>query len=106
MPNGRKIKEWALYQKVSVTNSGQVIYPDVTHPLRVKVQSAAGIFGEPGYQPEINITVDGDPWILVNTYDSIDMAKAEITKLGGQVGLDQLKLVRVVDLYNVLYPIA
>jgi hypothetical protein len=106
MPDGRKIKEWALYQKVSATYNGQTYYPDASHPLRLKVQSSAGLLGEPNYQPEVNVVIEGEAWILIDSFDSFEIAKQEVTKLGGQVGLDQLKLSRTVDLNNVLYPIS
>lgn len=103
---GRKIKDWAVFKKVYVTYNSQTIYPGVSKPLQIQVQSSVGTPGQTGYIPAVYVQVAGDPWILVDTFESLEIAKVEVRKIGGEIGLDNVRLMRVVDLNNVLYPIS
>lgn len=45
-------------------------------------------------------------WVLEAEDVSFEEAKAKVIELASVIGLDNVKMVRVVDLYTVLYPIA
>ncbi len=103
---GRKIKDWAVFKKVHVIYKDNIIFPGPYYPLKIVVKPASGTPGQQGYSAEVNVNVTGDPWILVDTFDSLELAKAKVREIGGEIGLDNVRLLRVVDLYNVLYPIS
>lgn len=103
---GRKIKDWAVFKKVHVIYKDNVIFSGPQYPLKIVIRPASGTPGTSSYSPEVNANVTGDPWILVDTFDSLELAKAKVREIGGEIGLDNVRLLRVVDLYNVLYPIS
>jgi len=103
---GRKIKDWAVFKKLHVIYQNNVIYPGPNYPLKIVVKPASGVPGQSGYSAEVSVNVIGDPWILVDTFDSLELAKAKVREIGGEIGLDNVRLLRVVDLHNVLYPIS
>lgn len=103
---GRKIKDWAVFKKVHVIYKDNIIFPGSNYPLKIVIKPASGVPGQPGYSAGVSANVDGDPWILVDTFDSLELAKAAVREIGGEIGLDNVRLLRVVDLHNVLYPIS
>lgn len=103
---GRKIKDWAVFKKVHVVYQDNVIFPGPNYPLKIVIKPPSGVPGQPGYSAGVSATVDGDPWVLVDTFDSLELAKAKVREIGGEIGLDNVRLLRVVDLHNVLYPIS
>lgn len=104
---GRKIKEWAVFKKVHVIYQGNIIFPGPSYPLKIVIRPQSGTPGQPEYIAEVSAIVNpGDPWILVDTFDSFELAKAAVREIGGEIGLDNVRLLRVVDLHNVLYPIS
>lgn len=103
---GRKIKDWAVFTKVHVIYQGNVIFPGTSNPLKIVIKPPSGTPGQPGYSAGVSAEVTGAPWTLVDTFDSLELAKAAVRKIGGEIGLDNVRLLRVVDLHNVLYPIS
>lgn len=103
---GRKVKDWAVFKKLHVVYNDQAVYPGDNNRLKIVIREAIGVPGQQNYNPEVAQTVIGDSWILVDTYESLEIAKAEVRKIGGEIGLDNVRLLRVVDLHNVLYPIS
>jgi len=103
---GRKEKRWLVFRKVYVVSEGQLIEPSPTHPLRIRTKQAHGTYGQSGYQAEVNVPVEGDPWILVGEIGSFELAKQYVIDSAKDIGLAKVMLVRAVDLHTVLYPIA
>lgn len=103
---GRKVKDWAVFQKIYVLHKGSPIFPGPSYPLKIVISPQEGQYGQPNYKAEVSATVTGSSWILVDTYESLEIAKEEVRKIGGEIGLDNVRLLRVVDLHNVLYPIS
>jgi len=103
---GRKIKDWAVFKKVHVVYQNNIIFSGPNYPLKIVIRPQSGTPGQPGYSAEVSANVIGDPWILVDTFDSLELAKAKVREIGGEIGLDNVRLLRVVDLHNVLYPIS
>lgn len=103
---GRKEKRWLVFRKVYVVSEGQLIEPSDTYPLRIRTKQSYGTPGEYGYQYEVNVPVEGDPWILVGEIGSFDLAKQYVIDAAKDIGLAKVMLVRAVDLHTVLYPIA
>ena len=102
----RKEKRWLIFKKAYVVYLGQLVEVTETTPLRIKVKSSSGVPGEPGYVAEVNVEVEGDPWILTDEIGSFDLAKKKAIANAQDIGLAKVKLTRAVDLYTVLYPIA
>ena len=67
---GRKIKDWAVFTKVHVIYQGNVIFPGPSNPLKITIKPPSGTPGQPGYSAGVSAEVAGDPWILVDTFDS------------------------------------
>ena len=103
---GRKIKDWAVFTKVHVIYQNNIIFSGSNYPLKIVIKPASGIPGQPGYSSEVSANVTGNPWVLVDTFESLERAKAAVREIGGEIGLDNVRLLRVVDLHNVLYPIS
>jgi len=103
---GRKEKRWLVFRKVYVESDGQLIEPSDTYPLRIRTKKSQGIPGQSGYQAEVNVPVEGDPWILVGEIGSFELAKQYVIDAAKDIGLAKVMLVRAVDLYTVLYPIS
>jgi len=102
----RREKRWLIFKKAYVEYNGQLIEASAATPLRIRVKQSSGVIGEAGYEPEVNVEVTGDPWILTDEIGSFDLAKKKAIANAQDIGLAKVKLSRAVDLYTVLYPIA
>jgi len=81
----RKEKRWIVW---SQANSGE-------------------LYTRSGTGPDYTYTLFGsEGWIKEYESVSFDEAKAHLIELAGTLGLDKVKMTRVVDLYTVMYPIS
>lgn len=104
--NARKVKDWAVYTKLYAMYNGSPIFPGTSYPLKIVVSPQVGTHGETGYKAEVAVTITGSSWILVGTFESFEMAKAKVREIGGEIGLDNVRILRVVELNTVVYPIS
>lgn len=103
----RKEVRWVVMQKVSVVYNNQIVAPDATHPLCIKISNAVGTPGETGYQAAVYANIaSNDVWIAITTIASFGEAKSKVVELMDTIGLANLRIVKAVDLTTVLYPIA
>lgn len=104
--NGRKVKDWAVFTKLYAMYNGSPVFPGTSYPLKIVVDPPVGTYGQTGYKAEVAVTITGSSWILVDTFESFEMAKAKVREIGGEIGFDNVRILRVVDLNTVLYPIS
>ena len=91
----RREKRWAVFRRPYVIDSGTLVFPGGGHSLEIQ---PAGEFN--------GIPVTGDPWILEEEVASFELAKERAVALSELLGLSRVRIMRVVDLHTVLYPIS
>jgi hypothetical protein len=97
----RKEKRWEVYSRAHYTTT------DATGTRQVFCDTTYGKnLMSSGTDYVVLSTLPREAWVLEGTHLSFDLAKKQVIALAGTLGLDNVKLDRLVDLNTVLYPIS